>query len=63
MTVNGFAVDPKIEQWHHDFEQLKRNWAEWCVRNATKYDSASHAWSAFVREQQQLRLKIDLSAE
>lgn len=57
---NGFELDPKIERWHQDFEKMKRNWADWCVKNATNYDSATQAWGAFIREHQQQAFHFDI---
>lgn len=52
MATQMYQTDPMIEQWHHNFEQVQRLWADWCVENATRFDSATEAWAAFIKEYQ-----------
>ena len=57
MGGQEYKIDPIIEKWHYDFDQMQQLWSEWCDQNATKYASASQAWAAFIRECQQQSLK------
>ena len=60
MTHNKFSVDPKIERWHQDFDKLQHIWTAWCAKNASRYATASQAWTAFVTEQRLNSFKIDI---
>ena len=53
-------VDPVIEQWHHNFEQVTEAWKAWCEENATRHDTASQAWRVFVEQQRLNRWRFDL---
>ncbi|GAB4448877.1 MAG: hypothetical protein Kow0031_31380 [Anaerolineae bacterium] len=53
MAAQGYQNDPTIEQWHHNFEQVQRLWADWCIENAARFDSAAEAWGVFIKEYQQ----------
>jgi len=53
MATQKYQVDPMIEQWHYNFEQVQQLWADWCVHNATRFDTAAEAWGAFIKEYQQ----------
>jgi hypothetical protein len=60
-TDQRMIIDTNIERWHCDFERLNESWALWCEENATKYNTASQAWSAFIDEQRPKGLTIDFS--
>jgi hypothetical protein len=53
MSAQKYQVDPTIEQWHHNFDEVQKLWAEWCAINATRFDTAVEAWGAFIKEYQQ----------
>ena len=59
MTHYKFPIDPKIERWHQDFDELQHVWTAWCAQNASRYTTASQAWYAFVTEQRLNSFKID----
>ena len=60
MAAQGNLIDPTIEQWHHNFEQIAESWKVWCEENATRFDTASQAWRVFVEQQRIDRWRFDL---
>jgi len=42
----------EISQWHRQFKQVKQDWAIWLGDNATRFQTAEDAWSAFKAQQQ-----------
>ncbi len=48
----------RFKHWNQDFNQLEKEWVEWCMLKANEYDSVSRAWGAFIVEQQQKSLRF-----